>query len=329
MPDLGEIKRRKPREIWPDEARDFTPWLAQHIAQLGEALGMDLELTAKETAVGGFCCDLLAKDLSTDRIVVIENQFGSTDHDHLGKALTYAAGLDARAIVWIAEKTRDEHRQTLEWLNAHTDDETEFYAVVVEVIQIDASRPAVVFNPVVFPNDWRKETRQRTEVAPLTSRREAYRAFFQQLIDELREEHHFTNSRKAQPQNWQTFSIGYTGIVASASFAMGDRVRTEIYIDRGELDENKRIFSALHVRRAEFDAAFNEPLSWERLDDKRASRIALYRPGSIEAEDQQLEQIRQWIVQSLLKLSRFFRRLFLKCLVNLNNEACELLFLML
>ena len=304
--DLGELKRRKPRDIWPDEAKDFTPWLAQHIAQLGEALGMDLELTAKETAVGGFCCDLLAKDLSTDRIVVIENQFGSTDHDHLGKALTYAAGLDARAIVWIAEKTRDEHRQTLEWLNAHTDDDTEFYAVVVEVVQIDASRPAVVFKPVVFPNDWRKETRHRTEGAPVTTRGEAYRRFFQQLIDELREQHKFTNSRKAQPYNWQSFSIGYTGIVTSASFALGDRVRTEIYIDRGDFEENKRIFDALYARKCELEAAFGESLSWERLDDKQASRVALYRTGNIEAQEQQLQQIHQWIVKSLLKFKQVF-----------------------
>jgi hypothetical protein len=168
-----------------------------------------------------------------------------------------------------------------------------------------------VFNPVVFPNDWRKETRHRTEAAPTTSRREAYRSYFQQLIDELREEHRFTNSRKAQPQNWQTFSIGYTGIVASASFAMGDRVRTEIYIDRGNLEENKRIFDALHSRHADFDSEFDETLSWERLDDKRASRIALYRPGSIDTDDQHRAQIRQWMVQSLLRLKQVFRQPFL------------------
>jgi hypothetical protein len=191
---------------------------------------------------------------------------------------------------------------------------------MVEILQIDDSRPAAVFNPVVFPNDWRKETRQRTENVPISSRREAYRNFFQRIIDELREAHKFTNSRKAQPQNWQTFSIGFTGITASASFAMGDRIRAEIYIDRGNGEENKQIFDVLFAKRGDFEAQFNEPLSWERLDDKRASRIALYRPGNIEADEQQLRQIHSWMVQSLLKLKRVFSKALTAVIGEVENQ---------
>src|SRR5580704_11714113 len=206
MITLGELKRIKPKEVWPDEARNFTPWLAENLSRLGEVLGMDLELTVREAPIGDFSCDLLVRDLGTGRIVIIENQFGSTDHDHLGKTLTYAAGLEAEAVIWIAEKIREEHRQALEWLNRHTDTEVRFFAVTVELLQIDTSRPAVDFKPVVFPNEWQRGTRDSAERP--SPRGEAYRLYFQSLIDELREKHHFTNARVGQPQNWYTFSSG-------------------------------------------------------------------------------------------------------------------------
>src|ERR1700675_3039065 len=137
MPDFGELKPVDIRGLWPNEARDFTPWLADNIERLGAALGMDLEVSAREADIGDFSLDLLAKDLGTGRHVVIENQFGTTNHDHLGKLITYAAGIDATAIIWLTEAVREEHRQALEWLNRRTDAEIHFFAVVVEVMRID------------------------------------------------------------------------------------------------------------------------------------------------------------------------------------------------
>ena len=153
MVDFGELKILDPRMVWPNEARDFTPWLAANITELGDALGMDLEVSTTEADVGDFSLDILAKDLGTGRQVVIENQFGATDHDHLGKLLTYAAGFDAAAVIWVAEAIRDEHRQALEWLNRRTDLETHFFALIVEVFRIDNSRPTFKFKPVVSPNE--------------------------------------------------------------------------------------------------------------------------------------------------------------------------------
>lgn len=115
MTDFGEIKAVDIRESWPNEARDFTPWLAENIDRLSNALGMDLEVTTCEADIGDFSLDLLAKDLGSGRPVVIENQFGATNHDHLGKVITYAAGVDAVAVIWLMESMRDEHRQALEW----------------------------------------------------------------------------------------------------------------------------------------------------------------------------------------------------------------------
>ena len=140
---------------------------------------MELELEEREASVGEFSLDLLATDLGTGRTVVIENQFGVTDHDHLGKLLTYAGGFDAATIVWLGEKIREEHRQALEWLNRRTDADTQFFGVIAEILQIDDSKPAYNFRAVVFPNEWQK-TRRGTK--PVSSKSDAYRDYFQRLI---------------------------------------------------------------------------------------------------------------------------------------------------
>jgi hypothetical protein len=221
---FGKITKLNLREIWPKEASDFTPWLADNISSLGEALGMELELKSKEAAVGDFSLDLLARDLGSGHTVIIENQLTQTDHDHLGKLLTYAAGFSASTVVWIAEIVRDEHRQALEWLNQRTDDETQFFGVAVEVFKIDDSKPAYSFKPVVFPNEWQKSKKRQVN-ANVSSKGEAYRNYFQSLIDELREEHRFTNARIGQPQNWYSFSSGFSNIPIAAVFSQGKKAR--------------------------------------------------------------------------------------------------------
>jgi len=241
MISFGKIKKLTLREIWGKEASDFTPWLADNMGALGESLGMELELEAREASVGDFSLDLLAKDLGTGGIVIIENQLTPTDHDHLGKLLTYAAGFGASTVVWIAELIRDEHRQVLEWLNQRTDSDTQFFGVVVEVLQIDDSKPAYNFKPVVFPNEWQKSKRR----PQISSKAEAYRNFFQALIDDLRENHRFTGAKVGQPQNWYAFSSGFSGVPYSAVFAQGGRARVEVYIDQGDADMNESLFDYL------------------------------------------------------------------------------------
>jgi len=301
---LGKLKRLDPRTVWSSESRDFTPWLAENINMLGEVLGTELEVSATEATIGDFSLDILARDLATGNNVVIENQYGPTDHDHLGKLLTYASGVEASTLVWIGEQIRDEHRQALEWLNERTDSSTSFFAIALEVLQIDESPPAVNLNPIVFPNKWQKVTHGTSHGA--SPKGQAYQVFFQRLVDELRERHKFTGSRIAQPQNWASFASGVSGIVYAAAFAQGSRVRVEVYIDQGDAAKNKELFDQLYHKRGEIETELGESLSWERLDDKRASRIAVYRDGSITVDDATLTEIRNWMVNQLLAFKRVF-----------------------
>ena len=192
-PSLAKIERVDLREAWPNEAQHFTPWLAANIGELSEALGMDLELQEIEASVGGYSLDVLATDSNRTRPVIIENQLETTDHDHLGKLLTYAAGYDASVVVWLTREFRDEHRQALDWLNQHTDEDTEFFGVVVELWRIGDSLPAPHFKLVAAPNEWRKNTAAKNradgEARRTSIRGTQYREFFDSLISKLPENH--------------------------------------------------------------------------------------------------------------------------------------------
>ncbi len=301
MPQVLPLTHVDPRTVWKNEATDFTPWLADNLQALGDALGMDLEFVSKEAPVGPFSADIIATEASTRRNVVVENQLAQTNHDHLGKVLTYAAGYNADVVVWVSPEFRDEHRQALDWLNQRTDTQTEFYGVLVELLRIGNSESAFNFQVVARPNQWRKSKVGTTDSRPLSERREAYRTFFRSLLERLREEHRFTNARAGQPQSWYYFSTGVRGINYGASFAQGGRARAEMYIDTPDLDENKRLYDTLLAQKDGVEQTYGEQLSWERLDNRRASRVAVYRSGSIDDAEEELKVIEDWLVEKLLK----------------------------
>lgn len=312
MMNLGNIQRVSLREVWPNEARDFTPWLAGNIDKLGSALELDLEVqsASAEAPVGSFSLDVLAWESGSGRPVIIENQLEPTNHDHLGKLLTYAAGYDAYAVVWLTREFRDEHRQALDWLNQRTGENTAFFGVVVEAWRIDDSRPAPHFNLVVTPNDWQKQSlnsvRQGGGTGETSELKERYRQFFQDLVDTMREEHQFTKAKKAQPSNLITFSTGSTAIRYGANFTSSRMARVELYIDRLDREWNKQLFDQLLERQEAVETALGESLEWERLDSSKASRIAILRPGSIDDDLETLEAIQQWMVKHLLNFKRIF-----------------------
>lgn len=305
--DLATIERVDLREIWRDEAANFTPWLAENISQLGEALSMDLEVETAEAPVGAYSLDILARDVGNSHLVIIENQLEVTDHTHLGQLLTYMAGFEANVVVWIAKEFRDEHREALDLLNRRTGENTQFFGVEVELWKIEDSRPAVNFKLVAMPNEWRKRDASDVRTAGRASpRKERYRAFFQKLLDTLREDHSFTNARKGQPENWYYFSAGHAQRVQYGADFSGGRARVYVYVDNEDRDWNKSLFDQLHERRADIESELGEALEWERMDEHRASRISVVRHGTIDDDDETLGEIHGWMVEKLLDFRRVF-----------------------
>ena len=308
-PNLAKIERVPDlRATWPNEAQDFTPWLAENIGELGEALGMDLELQQTEAPVGGYSLDILATDLNGGRPVIIENQLEVTDHTHLGQLLTYASGFDAGVIVWVTREFRDEHRQALDWLNQRTGEDTQFFGVEVELWRIGDSPPAPNFKLSATPNGWRKQanTHSTTSGWDGGSKGPSYRDFFQSLIDTLRIYYRFTNSRKARARNSHLFATGFTGFNYWASFTKYRQAKIELRIEVGSSDDNTAYLGTLEQSRREVENEFGQTLEWDPMEGDRGCRIAITRPGSIDDDDDTLAEIQAWMVENLLKFKQVF-----------------------
>lgn len=304
MQDLGKLEKVPVRDVWKHEARDFTPWLAENLSELGEALGLDLDDAQyeEEASVGSYSLDILVQGVEGDRPVIIENQLEKTNHDHLGKLLTYAAGYNAGVIVWIASEFTDEHRAAVDWLNHETGANVDFFGVVVEAWKIGSSRVAPHFTIVAEPNSWsNRDTTNST-----SEKQERYREFFQKLIDTMREGHEFTKLKKAGSRSWVTFPSGTSGVVLAAAFGQRGVARVELYLN-SKTDRNKSIFDELSHSKTEIQSEFEGELKWERMDSKKACRISIVRVGSIDDDEDALEDLRKWMKCHLLKFKQVFQ----------------------
>ena len=265
---------------------------------------MELELIATEAQVGPFRLDIRAQDVNIKSEIIIENQFGHTDHSHLGQLLTYASGFDAGVVVWIAENFRDEHRDALNFLNNRTGEDTQFFGVEIELWKIGESLVAPHFNLVSTPNEWRKQGANRTK--QVSERQERYRVFFQKLIDTLREQHKFTKARVGRAQSWYRFASGFSGIGYLSRFKEGSRYGVELHIENGDKEWNERLFDDLEEHKTEIESSLGESLLWLRLDNIRACRIEAVRSGTVDVDEEALEEIREWMVERLLKFKAVF-----------------------
>ena len=277
--------------------------LEENLAELGDALGLNLEPIRREAPVGDLSLDLLAKDKDTSDTVIIENQLEKAEHKHLGQLLAYAAGCEAKVVIWVSSEFRDEYRQVLEWLNEQTHAEIHFFAIVVEVVQIDGSNPALIFRVVVSPNKWKKSIIRPVD----TEIGKQYRNFFQNLIDELREEHQFTNSEYARPDNWHYFASKlHSGITYCVRFSQEDKVNVYVRIYEGYYEDRLALFDELMKQKEAITKEFGGSFEWKRAPEKRESVIVFARDGVIQLDDDVIDEIRQWCVTNLLKLQKVF-----------------------
>ncbi len=250
---LGRLARVNLRGIWATEASDFTPWLAreENLAVLSETLDMELELEAQEKAVGPFRADILCKDSGSDAWVLIENQLERTDHSHLGQLLTYASGLEAVTIIWIAARFNDEHRSTLDWLNKITDEDFRFFGLEVELWRIGDSPAAPKFNIVSKPNDWSRSVAQAARAideAELSGTRLMQRAYWSALnavLDQAAGP--VSGNRKPQARAWMGYPIGRSRFnLGTAMNAAKRQIRAELYIAG---DDASAFFHLLHEQK--------------------------------------------------------------------------------
>jgi Domain of unknown function (DUF4268) len=282
--ELGRLEPVDPRSIWAHEALHFTPWLAQNADRLADALGIEIELDSTEQSVGDYSLDILGRDQTNGVILIVENQLGDSDHTHLGQLLTYAAGTGASTIVWITTKFRDEHRQALTWLNEHTDPDTHFFGVELQVVKIGASTPAPLFNVVALPNDWQKLVKATAGSQAANPLNERYREFWAKLLERMKAEHPAWTRASPPAQNWLWTSAAIRGCGINSVFGFKGTIRQELYIDRPTLEASRAVFDALFASREEFETAYGKTLEWDPLEDRKACRIFEQSKGDVRNE---------------------------------------------
>lgn len=313
--DFGKIVEVPLRDLWPGEATHFTPWLAANLQLVSEKLGLELELESVESAAGDFSADIVAADVATNRRVIVDNQYGGTDHRHLGQILTYSSVLNASVVIWIAEKIRSEHKSAIDFLNQNLRQTLQVFALEANIIRIDDSKLAFGLKIVCMPTE--ASTSAISTSPDATETQEKYRSYFQSLLDELRNVHKFTNARAAQPQNWYTFTSDNSKVYKySTSFAQGGRVRAEVYIDTGDKLRNEAIFDELHAQKEAIETAYGSALEWEKLEAKRACRIAVYIDGDIDVDSEKLAEIKKWVVTNLLRMKQVLPPFLEKAITN-------------
>jgi hypothetical protein len=323
---LGRLQKVELREAWLSESRDFTPWLAQedNLNLLGEAIGLELELESQEKDVGPFRADILCRDTATDDWVLIENQIERTDHSHLGQLLTYAAGLNAVTIVWIAERFTEEHRATLDWLNERTDKKINLFGLEIELWRIGDSPIAPKFNIISQPNDWSRTVQQAAAGSgELSAHKQLQLKFWTAFRQHMETTGSFVRCQKPSPQHWMNHAIGRSGVHLDSIISLwnsetglkGPEIRTELYMDGPNA---KQEFAVLEKQKESIETALGFSLTWHNPENKAACRLYTRRNTDFLNEALWPEQF-EWLRQRLEKMHRVFAPI----VKNLKLEAAE------
>lgn len=301
---LGKLEEVDIRKVWPHEQYDFSKWLAteENIKELGDALNLSLTDVETEKFVGNYRCDILCKDEITGKMVLIENQLEPTNHDHLGKIITYASGLDAAVVVWIVASARDEHASAIEWLNKHTDDEISFFLMEVHAYKIGDSDPAPQFKIIEQPNDFVKIVKAVSKNSDMNESQKNRLEFWTQFNEVVDSQGKPFNKRKATTDHWYNVAIGSSDASISIDLVNKEhRIRVSLWIN-----DNKDIFDALFQRKDEIETALGFGLEWNRLDNKKASYICTYIKGLDFKKQDNYPMLMEQIVDLVLKMRNVF-----------------------
>lgn len=274
---LGKMKEVDIRKVWAHEQYDFSKWLAaeENIKELGDTLNLALTDVETEKFVGSYRCDIICKDELTGKSVLIENQLEQTNHDHLGKIITYSSGLDASVVVWIVAEARQEHASAIEWLNKHTDDDLAFFLIEVHAYTIGESDPAPMFRIIEQPNDFARSVKavaRQGELSDAQIKRQEFWTLFNDVIDQRGKPF---NKRKATTDHWYEVAVGSSQCHISIDLVNKEhKIRVGLWIT-----DNKDMFDNMKAHQAEIEGAIGFPLEWYRLDNKKASVICANIPG--------------------------------------------------
>lgn len=302
---LGKIKEIDLRDIFKDEARDLTPWLAkeENLEVLSAEIGTEIKLIQVEATVGRFNVDILAEEEASGKKIIIENQLETTDHDHLGKIITYASGHDAGIIIWIFRQIRDEHRQAIEWLNKHTSENIDFFAIKLQLWQIDDSKPAPKFEVIVSPNEWAKTIRNKSS-GEMTDTKIQQLEFWTEFKEWVQAKDKKIRLQTPRPQHWFDVSMG----TSDAHIALTVNTREGLLGCGIYINKNKELFSFAQDRKESVEKAVGANLDW--IDAPKASRINLAIPNfDLQAQDRYQEYFK-WLYDMTLKFKKVFSPIF-------------------
>lgn len=273
--NLDKLKKIELRDVWAHEALDFTKWLSEepNLAILSSAVGIELELIEAESSVGSFNVDIYAQEAGTGRKAIIENQLEDTNHDHLGKVITYAAGKGAEVVVWVVARARDEHRQAIEWLNQHTDSDFGFFLVEIELWSIGDSLPAPRFNVVEQPNEWTKAIKLSEGLSETERVKLSYWTKYREVVQATPEFLKVFNPQKPLKDHWTTLRCGTSAYhIALLIDTQYGRIGIEFYVPDDKEIGRKAIDNA-----ALFEGRLG--LKARPFDAKKASGVRFYKDG--------------------------------------------------
>lgn len=307
---LGKLKKVPLREVWKNEAYDFSKWLskAENLKELGDTIGMDIVADETESPVGKFNVDIYGhQEDDEDNKVIIENQLEETDHDHLGKIITYASGKDAKTIIWIVKRVREEHRQAIDWLNAHTDADIDFFLLEIELWQIGNSEPAPKFNVVCKPNDW---GRTQKTTSSMTPSQKVHLEFWQGFSEYGASYDKYSaefNKRKPSTDHWYSIAVGSSDYhIDLLCNTQRNTITVQFYIK-----DNKEIYDLLYNHKDEIEKATASSYSWKRLDNKKSSYIELSLKVDLTDRDKWNEYYK-WLCDNAITTKRIFNKILNK-----------------